>query len=328
MSAEIYGSSAVKHFRITLFPNQQAASKREINVNIDELVQLIAGRQAPAKDRLPWLKLATFGDNRSDRNCLRNDANVLAVTGAEIDYDGEVVAFTEARRRLRSAGVLAVLYTSASYTIAAPRWRALLPFSAAKPPDERRGWALRAGQLLGIEVGQDSLTLSQAYHYGRVVGTLFEIAAIAGEPIDQRCEPVPVEAKAPELVGEYRECTQLTRHGEAALRSATNNILMAPKGEQERTLNTEAYCIGQAAAAGIVPAALALEVLVIAANGLKSLDPRRPWRPGEAEGKARRAFHQGWGRPRPTIDQLERELQRSQDEWAAALGRGEAFHAE
>jgi hypothetical protein len=277
---------------------------------------LIESTQAPSKDRLPFLKLATFGEDPTDKLCLRHDKNVKRVFGVEIDYDDEKAAFEEALRRLRHSDVLGILYTSASHRPEAPRWRALLPFAFSKEPPERRGWALSAGELLGVELKPDSLTLSQSYHFGRVVGGKhFRIEIAAGERIDVRRSLIVEEARPKiELIGERRETTELTAYGRAALISAAKNIINAPNGQQEQTLNREGYTIGQAAAAGVVPSALALEVLVLAANEVRSLDPRRPWRPGEAERKVRRAFHQGWGKPRPSIEQLEAEWRPAQDE--------------
>jgi hypothetical protein len=114
-----------------------------------------------------------------------------------------------------------------------------------------------------------------------------------------------------DLVGERGETTEISDYGRAALMSAAKNILNAPIGQQQATLNREGYTIGQAAAAGIVPAQDALEVLLLAAKELPNLDPRRPWRAGDAERVVRRAFHQGWGKPRPSIEQLEAEWRRA-----------------
>jgi hypothetical protein len=303
----------VTRFPVTIFPNRFALTKREIEVDVGELAHLIGGEWAPTKDRLPFLKLATFGNLRSDRRCLRHDANVKSIFGVEIDYDGGKVDIHDAAGRLRAAEVLAVLYTSASHRPYFPRWRALLPFAGPRDPPERRGWALRAGELLGVEVAQDSLTLHLAYHFGWVSdGENFELTITTGEPIDVRHSPVVEEIPTKtDLVGERGETTELTVYGRAALFSAAKNIINAPNGQQRATLNREGYTIGQAAAAGIVPAKDALEVLLLAANEVGTLDPRRPWRAGEAERIVRRAFCDGWGKPRPSIEQLEAEWERA-----------------
>jgi hypothetical protein len=54
------------------------------------------GRDAATKDDTPWLKLAVFGKKRTEKNCLRNDLNVVEISGVEVDYDDEVIAFDDA----------------------------------------------------------------------------------------------------------------------------------------------------------------------------------------------------------------------------------------
>ncbi len=48
---------------------------------------------------MPWLKLASFGDTKSEKNSLRHDVNV-PVNGIEADYDREQLAMEDAERRL------------------------------------------------------------------------------------------------------------------------------------------------------------------------------------------------------------------------------------
>jgi len=82
-------------------------------------VQRIAEMVAPEKARLPWLKLGRFGQMRSDKNSLRHDANLLAITGIEADYDGEKISFDEAVEIAEKAGLAAIIYTcqaTASFT--------------------------------------------------------------------------------------------------------------------------------------------------------------------------------------------------------------------
>ena len=57
-----------------------------------------SGSRPPRRRRrngLPWLKLAPFGDMRRAKGSLRHDANVLAITGVEADYDGGNMPFAE-----------------------------------------------------------------------------------------------------------------------------------------------------------------------------------------------------------------------------------------
>src|SRR5262245_11172571 len=58
---------------VTLFPDQWAKSKDEQWMSLNELADLIGHTTAPSKNELPYLKLASFGDNRTDKNCLRSN---------------------------------------------------------------------------------------------------------------------------------------------------------------------------------------------------------------------------------------------------------------
>jgi putative DNA primase/helicase len=92
--------------------------------------------------------------------------------------------------------------------------------------------------------------------------------------------------------------TGLSPYAEAALDGAVRRIIGAGNGEQEATLNGEAFAIGTLAGAGGAPAEFARRVLVWAAEQTVSYDPRRPWRSGEARQKVERAFSHGLRHPR------------------------------
>jgi hypothetical protein len=96
--------SPARAFRLTFFENAYATRKTEQELTLDALATSIQAAHAPEKAPLRWLKLARFGDVRSDKGSLRHDGNVLAVTGVEGDYDGKEVAFATAREILRKAG--------------------------------------------------------------------------------------------------------------------------------------------------------------------------------------------------------------------------------
>jgi hypothetical protein len=115
-------------------------------------------------------------------------------------------------------------------------------------------------------------------------------------------------------VGEPAETDELTPYGEAALRSACDNILDAPDGRQQATINAESYAIGRPAGCGDVPRRLALDVLVRAARGIPTYDRRRPWRPGQAEAMVRRAFREGLAKPRLSLEEKRRDLDEAIEE--------------
>ena len=171
---------------VTFFKNYAAATKTEEFYTLRSLANRIRVVTAASKDKLPWLKLARFGDQRTDENCLRHDANVLAISGIEGDYDGGVVTVDEACELLAKQGIAAVVYTSPSHTEDAPRWRVLCPTSIELPPDQRAHMVGRLNGLLGGILSGESFTLSQSYFFGSVKhNPSHRVELIEGAPIDQ-----------------------------------------------------------------------------------------------------------------------------------------------
>jgi hypothetical protein len=140
---------------------------------------------APSKNKLPWLKLARFGDKRTDENCLRHDENMLAITGIEADYDGGAMTVDEACELLIKQGLAAVVYTSPSHSVDAPRWRVLCPLSQEVPPARRNHQIGRLNGLFRGIFANESWTLSQSYYFGSVGGNpAHRVEVIEGKPID------------------------------------------------------------------------------------------------------------------------------------------------
>lgn len=176
------GSPLDRPIRLTTFPTQGAQRKREVRLSMRQLATKIRNTEAEDKAHLPWLKGAVFGDKptplrpdptkpgRMTGNSLRHDANVVAVTGVELDYDAGVISPETARDRLKRAGVTALVYTTPSHTPAEPRWRVLAPCSTEFPPDRRAALVARLNGLLDGEVDGASFTLSQSYYFGNVKG--------------------------------------------------------------------------------------------------------------------------------------------------------------
>ena len=101
----------------TVFADRLAQRASLLSCEWEDLVQRIRNPgEYPSKDACPLLKLATFGEERTEKNSLRHDANLRCVSGIEGDYDGELVSIQEAARLLAAAGVETVLYTSARHT--------------------------------------------------------------------------------------------------------------------------------------------------------------------------------------------------------------------
>ena len=90
----------------------------------------------------------------------------------------------------------------------------------------------------------------------------------------------------------------LDRYGTAAIEGACDAITKAAAGQQERTLNAEAFSIGTLCGAGAAPGDIALAALLRAAAAMPDYDPRLPWRREEIDIKVRRAFAAGHANPR------------------------------
>jgi Bifunctional DNA primase/polymerase, N-terminal len=108
----------------------------------------------------------------------------------------------------------------------------------------------------------------------------------------------PQERQRPQRGKPVRPCRGLSLHGEAALDIACRRILDAPAGQQEVTVNAEAYSIGRLAGAGALPADFALGALKYAATWIAAYDSGRPWRGDVLAAKIERSFGDGMRNPR------------------------------
>jgi putative DNA primase/helicase len=99
-------------------------------------------------------------------------------------------------------------------------------------------------------------------------------------------------------VGTSKPVGELNAYCEAALDNAFRRIIGAPSGQQEETLNREAYGLGRLVGSWGMPPRLALETLQLAAARMPSFDRRRPWRPKEFERKISASFTAGLRQPR------------------------------
>ena len=159
---------------VTFFPDFAAKSYITDDLTLLDLRERVLNASARKKDNLPWLKLAIFGNRRSDKNSLRHDANVDWITGIEIDYDIEEVAFADALTALNELQIAALLYTSPSHSSDKPRWRVLAPTSKPLAPELRAKLVAQLNGALKAKLGVDtvakgeSFALSQAFYYGWV----------------------------------------------------------------------------------------------------------------------------------------------------------------
>ena len=172
----------------TFFEDQRATSKEQEDWTLPDIAYEIQVRTARSKERLPWLKMAVFGDRPSKKNCLRNDKNLLAITGVEIDYDAGDLTFDEGVQRVIAAGLRALVYTSPSYKKGVTeKWRVLCPTSIELPPTARYDLVANLNGVIGGGIDPKSFTLSQSFYYGSVDDNPeHRVELVEGDYIDLR----------------------------------------------------------------------------------------------------------------------------------------------
>ena len=125
---------------VTFFRNRSAQSLRAEDLTLGEIAVRIAGQSASDKASLPLLQLKTFGTQRTGKNCLRHDANVISFCGVEGDADDGRLSFAAAVERVQQAGIRALVYTSPSWVKdIKEKWRVLFPLAQDYPPEQRTG---------------------------------------------------------------------------------------------------------------------------------------------------------------------------------------------
>ena len=157
-----------RKLNVTFFRNYKARTLTAKNIAIEDLRVLILAKTASTKEKLPWLKLATFGNQKTDEGSLRHNANVLSIDGLEADYDEEQISFGEAVAIIQKANLKALIYTSPSHSPEKPRWRILAPLSRPLPAALRSKLMARLNGVFGGVFSGETWTLSQAYYFGSV----------------------------------------------------------------------------------------------------------------------------------------------------------------
>jgi hypothetical protein len=160
---------------ITIFHHRSAQTMVWGTATLAELAAMVCNTHKPHKDLLPLLKLGVFGELRTEKNCLRSNANLIEITGVEADNDHVPISFERGVEIMRAAPVTALIYTTPSNTDANPRWRVLCPTSRPLPRLARAGLMDRLNGIFGgIAWDAQSWTDSQTFYFGSVVG---------GEPV-------------------------------------------------------------------------------------------------------------------------------------------------
>jgi putative DNA primase/helicase len=218
--------------RFTLFPDLTAHSARGCQLDWPRFVERIRKPEKayPAKANMPLVKLADFGDARTEKGSLRHDANVTAVGGIEGDYDGGQVTIADAATRLFDYGIRAVLYSSPSSTPEKPRWRVLCPLASPCAPERRREFAGRLNTMLGGVLAPESFALSQAFYIGRSASAAhYEAQDVAGHRFIDEAEEVAPSFPATGTNEAYRE-------GLSAAAEAVNDPVLVALRERNMLL--------------------------------------------------------------------------------------------
>lgn len=192
--AEVVPIRGHQQFTVTLFANRFALSASEQTLTARELVELILATRTGEKDKLPLLKLALFGDQRTSEGSLRSDANLKQITGIECDYDKGQMDPQEAVEVLREHGVFAIVHSSPRHKFQHPKWRILCPTSRPLEKGERARLVARINGILGGALDKASFTPSQSFYYGSCEETdVMYAEVVEGRPVDLLTE---LDAKA------------------------------------------------------------------------------------------------------------------------------------
>lgn len=190
---------------VTTFRDHRAKESERRHWSLPEICDIVLRTVADTKEKLPWLKCAEFGETKTAKGSLRNDANVVSVSGLELDYDEKLISIQEVVAKLEKLGIRALTYTSPSNKKTEFKWRVVAPFSQELPPKERAKYAKRLAGALGIAFDKASFTLSQSFYYGRALGNAeadHKAFVVDGDFVDLRDDLVQFDPPPPSGEGE------------------------------------------------------------------------------------------------------------------------------
>jgi hypothetical protein len=209
------------HFALSIFPGDDKPEGRRLSADwttcARALLDDVHPREVPKRALPFWSPTVFHGDHRSR-------ANVEAAYAVGFDVDIAPVPDAETLRTI-FAGQAALFHCSSSSTLAAPRWRLILPVSRPMSGDEYdRVWRAVAA-LLPFAVGNEAKDPSRGWYWPRVptegdfVGDVLE-----GTPLDVDA----ILASAPPAAPAPREAAPDARRTAMA---AALGAAWPPKGE-------------------------------------------------------------------------------------------------
>ena len=217
---------------LSTFANLHAQACQAVSIEWGQLAAYLAAPpEYPSKHDCPLLKLATFGDARSEKGSLRHDGNVTAIYGVEGDHDAETMSPEEAVNRLAQAGVASIVYTSASHGPGRPRWRAIVPTSQPYAPSTHRELVGRLNSILGGTLSGESFTLSQSFYFGRVAGVPYACYSSPGTYLDL----VPVAPVFPTFTANHLDSFELSAEPVPEWRGPTDDADLLRRALQSRS---------------------------------------------------------------------------------------------
>src|SRR5690242_9242798 len=95
--------------KMTIFPDHYGRMQRKREMSLREFKEIFADTYRADKAKLPVVKMQIYGKQRTADGCLRNNDNVQAITGIEIDHDG-AISIRDAEKIFAQANVAAFIY--------------------------------------------------------------------------------------------------------------------------------------------------------------------------------------------------------------------------
>ena len=207
-----------RNIAVSVFPNLAATMIETRRVDWAGLSRFLVDdphKQADTKADLRLFIPGEFDGSRTSKGSLRHDSGLVTLHALVIDYDEGQVSLEKAAEIFRHHKCAAVVAPTASWTVAKPKWRAVVPLSRAYSRDTEddlktlhRQWVATV-RSWGLKASGESDTLSQAYYFGLPMGIMSPVpVSVEGWPIDT-LDQAAVEVKETGAYVDETESQQL-----------------------------------------------------------------------------------------------------------------------